>query len=87
MKKPSLALMDDFDELPSQQVKLLTTEPEAVDPANEKKPRPSSVVMLGVRVTKAERRDYKKLAADLDMTLEQLVRAAVKGFKESKGLR
>lgn len=86
MKKISLADMD-FDDAPeSKQDNLLTNTSDSPS-GKEKKPRPSSIIMMGVRVTKGERREYKALANSLDMSLETLVRTALKHYKSTIGLR
>ena len=44
------------------------------------------IVMLGVRMTKQEKRALKVLAAEIDMTQGEIIRLGIAMFVESRGV-
>lgn len=69
-----------------EKVNLLTSDKSIGKPA--KKPPPSALLcQLAVRMTKAERKRIQKLALELDLTVQDLVIAAIADYREKRGLR
>jgi hypothetical protein len=47
----------------------------------------AEIVMVGVRMTKAERRQLKAMAVQMDIPLQDIVRRGIALFKAEKGIR
>lgn len=47
----------------------------------------AEICMVGVRMTKAERRQLKAMAAQLDIPLQDIVRRGIALFRAEKGVR
>lgn len=54
---------------------------------SRKNPLDDEFVMIGARFSKRQRRDMKKLAADLEISIQELLHQSVAMFRESKGHR
>ena len=77
------------DEKEIQPVELLTTESKR-DPFEHNTGRKTALdesVMVGIRMTKRQRKALKQLAFDLDLSIQEVVRQAVVLFRDSKSLR
>lgn len=87
--KNSLLEMSADDE--NLQDDLLTMAPEDQILPDPKKPRgpgrPPAMCMMGVRMTKNQRYEYKKLAAQLRMSVQDMVQLSLDEFKARRGLR
>lgn len=84
-KNSLLEMSSDDDGL---QDDLLTTDPDS-EPAPKKRGpgRPPAMCMMGVRMTKNQRYEFKKLAAELQMSVQDMVELALSEFKARRGLR
>lgn len=85
VKNSLLEMSSDDDGL---QGDLLTTDPDSEPVSKKRGPgRPPTMSMMGVRMTRNQRYEYKKLAAELRMSVQDMVQLALDEFKARRGLR
>jgi hypothetical protein len=92
--KPDFASLtsteDDQENSPGiQSVELLTNEAkrDPLDHPSGRKNPMDEYVMVGIRMTRRQRKATKQLAADLEITIQELVRQAIVMYRDSKGHR
>ena len=68
---------------------LLTTDAkrDPLDHPSGRKNAMDEYVMVGIRMTRRQRKATKQLAADLEITIQELVRQAIVMYRDSKGQR
>jgi hypothetical protein len=70
----------------SKQVDLLTTEP-VRSPKSARKGPLDEVVMVGVRMTKRERKALKSLAGELDISVQEVIAQGVELVRQANAFR
>lgn len=67
-----------------QSVELLTKNDPMAIPSGRKTPL-DEYVMVGIRLTKRQRKALKMLAADMDLSIQETVRRAIVMFRDAQG--
>jgi hypothetical protein len=68
-------------------VNLLTSQQEAGKKPVKKLAKSADMVMIGFRVTPAEKKEISRLALTLDTSVRDLMMRALDSFKKEKGIR